>query len=69
MFTKKYEGNNMTFVWKHPKYYKELIKQQRDPRHNQWGNLGEPKNHEDVETQDLLEDHKSHNQNDKQSDH
>ena len=29
----------MTFVWKHPKYYKELIKQQRDPRHNQWGNL------------------------------
>ena len=59
----------MTFVWKHPKYYKELIKQQRDPRHNQLGNLGEPKNHEDLETQDLLEDHKSHNQNDKQSDH
>ena len=42
----------MTFVWKHPKYYKELIKQQRDPRHNQWGNLGEPKNHEDEETVD-----------------
>ena len=59
----------MTFVWKHPKYYKELIKQQRDPRHNQWGNIGEPKNHEDEETVDQSDNHKPHNQNDKQSDH